>query len=38
MIKRRKVLASVSWTGEKAEEYFFDKEWEVNKRRIETTI
>ena len=27
--KRKKVLASVSWTGEKVEEYFFDKEWEV---------
>jgi dipeptidyl aminopeptidase/acylaminoacyl peptidase len=27
--KRKKVLASVSWTGEKAEEHFFDKEWEV---------
>jgi dipeptidyl aminopeptidase/acylaminoacyl peptidase len=27
--KRKKVLVSVSWTGEKAEEHFFDKEWEV---------
>jgi dipeptidyl aminopeptidase/acylaminoacyl peptidase len=27
--KRKKVLASVSWTGEKAEKHFFDKEWEV---------
>lgn len=26
--KQKKVLASVSWTGEKSEEYFFDKEWE----------
>jgi dipeptidyl aminopeptidase/acylaminoacyl peptidase len=26
--KKKKVLASVSWTGEKQEEHFFDKEWE----------
>jgi dipeptidyl aminopeptidase/acylaminoacyl peptidase len=27
--KKKKVLASVSWTSEKSEEYFFDKEWEA---------
>ncbi len=27
--KKNKVLASVSWTGEKQEEYFFDKNWEA---------
>lgn len=26
--KKKKVLASVWWTGEKQEEHFFDKEWE----------
>ena len=26
--KQKKVLASVTWTAEKSEEYFFDKEWE----------
>jgi len=25
--RKKKVLASVSWTGEKSEEHFFDKEW-----------
>jgi dipeptidyl aminopeptidase/acylaminoacyl peptidase len=27
--KKNKVLASVSWTGEKQEVHFFDKEWEA---------
>jgi dipeptidyl aminopeptidase/acylaminoacyl peptidase len=27
--KKKKTLASVSWTSEKQEEYFFDKEWEA---------
>jgi dipeptidyl aminopeptidase/acylaminoacyl peptidase len=27
--KKNKVLASVSWTGEKQEDYFFDKTWET---------
>jgi dipeptidyl aminopeptidase/acylaminoacyl peptidase len=26
--QKRKVLAAVSWTAEKSEEYFFDKEWQ----------
>jgi len=26
--KKNKILASVSWTSEKQEDYFFDKEWE----------
>lgn len=26
--KKKKVLASVTWTGEKQEEHFFDSEWE----------
>jgi dipeptidyl aminopeptidase/acylaminoacyl peptidase len=27
--KKNKLLASVSWTGEKQEDHFFDKEWET---------
>jgi dipeptidyl aminopeptidase/acylaminoacyl peptidase len=27
--KKNKILASVSWTGEKQEDHFFDKEWET---------
>ncbi len=36
--KKKKILASVSWTGEKQEDYFFDKEWETMIHWIETTI
>jgi dipeptidyl aminopeptidase/acylaminoacyl peptidase len=27
--KKNKILASVSWTGEKQEDHFFDKQWET---------
>lgn len=33
--RKRKVLASVSWSGDKAEEHFFDKEWEDIIRPLE---
>ena len=33
--KKNKVLASVSWTGEKQEEYFIDKEWESRHTKLQ---
>jgi dipeptidyl aminopeptidase/acylaminoacyl peptidase len=33
--KKNRILASVSWTGEKQEEHFFDKEWESRHTKLQ---